>query len=67
VPGIIEADGVHAVRLGDDSTTGGDFPNAIVGRADMRGAIDAIPEEGGTRGKHGFPRESEPKAKRNAD
>jgi tRNA(Ile)-lysidine synthase len=54
VPGIIEADGVHAVRIGDDSTGGGDYP-------------DAIPEEGSTRGKHGFPRESEPKAKRNAD
>src|SRR5438876_3718227 len=67
VPGIIEADGVHAVRVGDDSAEGGKFPNEIVGRADMRGATDAIPEEGGTRGKHGFPRDSEPKAKRNAD
>jgi tRNA(Ile)-lysidine synthase len=54
VPGIIEADGVHAVRLRDDSTEGADYP-------------DAVPEEGGSRGKHGFPRESEPKAKRNAD
>jgi tRNA(Ile)-lysidine synthetase-like protein len=54
VPGIIEADGVHAVRVSVDSTERGDYP-------------DAIPEEAGTRGKHGFPRESEPKAKRNAD
>jgi tRNA(Ile)-lysidine synthase len=38
VPGIIEADGVYAVRIGN-----------------------------GTRGKPGFPRESEPKAKRNAN
>jgi tRNA(Ile)-lysidine synthase len=67
VPGIIEADGVRAVRAGDDSSEGGDYPNAIVGRADMRGATDANPEEGGSRGKHGFPRESEPKAERNAD
>ena len=58
---------MHAVRVGDDSAEGGKFPNEIVGRADMRGATDAIPEEGGTRGKHGFPRDSEPKAKRNAD
>ena len=67
VPGIIEADGVHAVRIADDSTGGGDYPNAIVGRADMRGAPDAIPEEEGRRRTHGFPGESEPKAKRNAD
>ena len=67
VPGIIEADGVHAVRISGDSALRSDYPNAIVGRADMRGAHDAIPEEGGTRGKHGFPGESEPKAKRNAD
>jgi len=67
VPGVIEADGVHAVRVGDDSAEGGKIPNEIVGRADMRGATDAIPEEEGTRGKHGFPRESEPKAQRNAD
>ena len=54
VPGIIEADGVHAVRVRDDATEGAEYP-------------DAVPEEGGSRAKHGFPRESEPKAKRNAD
>ncbi|TML44456.1 MAG: tRNA lysidine(34) synthetase TilS [Actinobacteria bacterium] len=54
VPGIIEADGVHAVRVRDDATEGAEYP-------------DAVPEEGGSRAKHGFPRESEPKARRNAD
>jgi hypothetical protein len=34
----------------------------ITGCADMRGAADAYPE-GGTRGKHGFPREARPEAK----
>jgi tRNA(Ile)-lysidine synthase len=67
VPGIIEVDGVRAVRAGDDSSEGGDYANAIVGHADMRGANDANPEDEGSRGRHGFPREGEPKAKRNAD
>jgi tRNA(Ile)-lysidine synthase len=67
VPGIIEADGVRAIWAGDDSSEGGDYPNAIVGPADMGGATDANPEGGGSRGKPGFPRESEPEAKRNAD
>jgi tRNA(Ile)-lysidine synthase len=67
VPGIIEADGVHAVRVDDDFTGDGDSPDVIVGRADVRGAPNAIPEEGGTQGEHGLPRESEAKAKRNAD
>jgi len=34
----------------------------ITGRADMRGAAGAYLEEGGTRGKHGFPREARPEA-----
>ena len=34
----------------------------ITGRADMRGAAGACLEEGGTRGKHGFPREARPEA-----
>jgi tRNA(Ile)-lysidine synthase len=67
VPGIVEADGVSAVRVEIPSEDLGAFPNEIVGRADLRGAHEAHPEEGGTRGKHGFPRESEPKAKRNAN
>ncbi len=33
------------------------------GRGDLSGAsVVANPQEGGTRGKHGFPRGSEPKA-----
>jgi hypothetical protein len=33
------------------------------GRVDLSGAtLAAIPKEGGTRGKHGFPRGSEPEA-----
>ena len=63
---LIETDALRG-RIADDSTGGGDYPNAIVGRADMRGAPDAIPEEEGRRRTHGFPGESEPKAKRNAD
>jgi tRNA(Ile)-lysidine synthetase-like protein len=65
VPGIIEADGVSAVRVTEPTATS--RPNGIQDRADMRGASLANTEEGGTRGKHGFPRESEPEAKRNAD
>ncbi|TML43497.1 MAG: hypothetical protein E6G19_11990 [Actinobacteria bacterium] len=34
----------------------------IAGCADMRGAAGAYLEEGGTRGKHGFPREARPEA-----
>jgi hypothetical protein len=34
----------------------------ITGRADMRGAAGACLNEGGTRGKHGFPREARPEA-----
>jgi hypothetical protein len=36
-----------------------------VPRADLRGAADgaSTEEEGGPRGKHGFPRATEPKAK----
>jgi tRNA(Ile)-lysidine synthase len=65
VPGIIEADGVSAVRVTEPTAIS--RPNGIQDRADMRGASLANSEEGGTRGKHGFPRESEPEAKRNAD
>src|SRR5512133_1250660 len=65
VPGIIEADGVSAIRVTEP--TANSRPNGIQDRADMRGASLANTEEGGTRGKHGFPRESEPEAKRNAD
>ena len=65
VPGIIEADGVSAVRVREPTAIS--RPNGILDRADMRGASLANTEEGGTRGKHGFPRESEPEAKRNAD
>jgi tRNA(Ile)-lysidine synthase len=63
VPGIVEAEGVTAVRLTNDYAE--DSSNAIRGRADMRGATAENNEERGTRGKHGFPRESEPKAERN--
>jgi tRNA(Ile)-lysidine synthetase-like protein len=65
VPGIIEADGVSAVRVTEPTAVS--RPNGIQARADMRGASVANTEEGGTRGKHGFPRESEPEARRNAD
>jgi tRNA(Ile)-lysidine synthase len=65
VPGIIEAEGVSAVRVTEPTAIS--RPNGIQDRADMRGASLANTEEGGTRGKHGFPRESEPEAKRNAD
>jgi len=34
----------------------------IAGRADVRGAAGAYLDEGGTRGKHGFPREARPEA-----
>jgi hypothetical protein len=34
----------------------------IAGRADLRGASGAYLKEGGTRGKHGFPREARPEA-----
>ena len=34
----------------------------ITACADMRGAGGACLEEGGTRGKHGFPREARPEA-----
>jgi len=34
----------------------------IAGRADPRGAAGAYPQEGGPRGKHGFPREARPEA-----
>jgi tRNA(Ile)-lysidine synthase len=67
VPGIIEATGVRAARIESASMDERDYSNVIGSRADMRGAAAAIPEEGGTRGKHGFPRDSGPKAKRNAD
>jgi tRNA(Ile)-lysidine synthase len=65
VPGVVETEGITAVRMTQRSAEEG--TNAIRGRADMRRATTANDEEGGTRGKHGFPRESEPKAKRNAD
>src|SRR5262249_18926963 len=65
VPGIVEAEGIRAVRLTDLHAH--EIPNAIRRRADMRGAPAANHEEGETRGKHGFPRDSEPKAQRNAD
>jgi tRNA(Ile)-lysidine synthase len=52
VPGIVNVDGVRAFR--DDNQ------NEIRGRGDMRDVSAAYPEEGGSRGKHGFPRESEP-------
>jgi hypothetical protein len=38
------------------------FYSLIAGCADMRGAAGACPEEGGTRAKHGFPREAKPEA-----
>jgi hypothetical protein len=38
------------------------FPSFITGCADLRGAAGAYLEEGGTRGKHGFPREARPEA-----
>jgi tRNA(Ile)-lysidine synthase len=63
VPGIVEAEGVRAVRITNQHRQ--DTSNAIRGRADMRGATAANIEEGGARGKQGFPRESEPKAQRN--
>jgi tRNA(Ile)-lysidine synthase len=56
VPGVIDVPGIRAEREGRN--------NEILERGDMRGAGEASPEEGGTRGKHGFPRESEPEAKR---
>ena len=65
VPGIVEAEGIRAVRLTDLHAH--EIPNAIRRRADMRGEPAANHEEGGTRGKPGFPRENEPKAQRNAD
>ncbi len=65
VPGIIEADGVRAVRVAEPTAIS--RPNGIRARADMRGVSPANSEEGGTRGKRGFPRESEPEAKRNSD
>ena len=65
VPGIVEAEGITAVRKTE--STADDRRDELRGRADMRGATAANSEEGGTRGKHGFPRESEPKAKRNAN
>jgi len=34
----------------------------IAGRADLRGAAGAYLQEGGSRGKHGFPREAKPEA-----
>ena len=54
VPGIVELEGVRAFRA-DEAPH-----NAIRGRGDMRGASTANLEEGGSRGKRGFPRESEP-------
>ncbi len=33
----------------------------LTSRADLRRAAGAYLEEGGTRGKHGFPREASPK------
>jgi tRNA(Ile)-lysidine synthetase-like protein len=65
VPGIIEAEGVRATRA--DGTTTELDPTEFSGRADRRGAAEANREEGGPRGKHGFPRGSEPKAKRRGD
>jgi len=38
------------------------FPSFITGCADLRGAAGAYLKEGGTRGKHGFPREARPEA-----
>jgi hypothetical protein len=38
------------------------FPLIITGCADLRGAAGAYLEEGGTRGKPGFPREARPEA-----
>jgi hypothetical protein len=35
---------------------------AIAGRADLRGAAGAYLQEGGSQGKHGFPREATPTA-----
>jgi tRNA(Ile)-lysidine synthetase-like protein len=49
VPGIVEAEGIVATRIE------GSRPGEILGRGDMRGATEAYPEEGGPRGKHGFP------------
>jgi hypothetical protein len=34
------------------------FPLVITGCTDLRGVPGAYLEEGGTRGKHGFPREA---------
>ena len=34
----------------------------IAGRAALRGAAGAYLQEGGSRGKHGFPREAKPEA-----
>jgi len=34
----------------------------MTGCADLRGTADACLEQGGTRGKHGFPREAGPEA-----
>jgi hypothetical protein len=38
------------------------FLSLITACADLRGAGGAYHEEGGTRGKHGFPREARPEA-----
>jgi hypothetical protein len=38
------------------------FLFVISGCADVRGAAGAYLEEGGTRGKHSFPREARPEA-----
>ena len=37
------------------------FLNSFVDAADMRGGVDAYLKEGGSRGKHGFPRGTSPK------
>jgi len=55
VPGIVEAEGISAVRITERSPD--EVSKGIRGRADMRGTTTANDEEGGTRGKHGFPRD----------
>jgi len=56
VPGIVEAEGITAVQTTERTTD--DRSIEIRGRADMRGTTTANDEEGGSRGKHGFPRDT---------
>ncbi len=51
VPGVIDAQGVQATRIGPDL----DAPAEIRGRGDTRAAASTSPEEEGSREKLGFP------------